>query len=411
MSTFTIDSNLQNINFNGYDVQKLVYNGVQVWTKGSGPGPGPTPVPYDQEYFTITSFRDNNTISIRQGCYRDENTPNQGYTIELYKSSDKITWTQILFHDTKSYFTNKTLNTVTITLNEGESIYLKGNNNGLNCSDNDTYATKINGTVNVSAGPFEASGNIMSLLWGDNFIGKTDAPIPYTSDKAGYTFDYLFSGTSNTARNNIYSAKNLVLPLNTYPKWCYQAFFRYSNLYYAPKELPAEVAQDRNTLIWFYSECSNLEETSVVRLTTTSSGDSWINYICNGSYNKNIKRTIFLLESGYPGFYNTTTKNNCIKYKLSTNTQTGTNWRDFSENPNDYIHISAEINYPYSCIVKGLSDYYQSGDTVNLFVYIFNTSKYSFGGIYLNDTLVSSSQSYSFTASEDKHFRVQLVLK
>lgn len=43
MSTFTIDSNLQNINFNGFDVQKLVYNGVQVWTKGSGPGPGPTP--------------------------------------------------------------------------------------------------------------------------------------------------------------------------------------------------------------------------------------------------------------------------------------------------------------------------------------------------------------------------------
>lgn len=49
MSTFTIDNTLQNIIYNGFDVQRLIFNDSLVWERGSQPTPQPVELidPYE----------------------------------------------------------------------------------------------------------------------------------------------------------------------------------------------------------------------------------------------------------------------------------------------------------------------------------------------------------------------------
>ena len=86
-----------------------------------------------------------------------------------------------------------------------------------------------NGIGTFSAtGNFNVQGNIMSLLYGDNFRNKTNL-----SGK-DYVFRNLFNGNAK-----IVSAENLVLPATTLASYCYYSmFFGCTNMTTAP-ELPA----------------------------------------------------------------------------------------------------------------------------------------------------------------------------
>jgi len=75
--------------------------------------------------------------------------------------------------------------------------------------------TSSNGIGKFSAlGNFEASGNIMSLYYGDNFIGQTDLT------GKSYAFYNLFNGNTRLA-----NAENLILPATTLTEYCYQGMF------------------------------------------------------------------------------------------------------------------------------------------------------------------------------------------
>lgn len=65
-----------------------------------------------------------------------------------------------------------------------------------------------------STGQFDAEGNAMSLLYGDNFIGEDDLT------GKNYAFYYLFSGSTNMV-----SAENLSLPATTLANFCYGFMF------------------------------------------------------------------------------------------------------------------------------------------------------------------------------------------
>ena len=62
---------------------------------------------------------------------------------------------------------------------------------------------------------YEVYGNIMSLLYGDNFVGKNDL-----TEKSDHTFAYLFFNESN-----LVSANRLILPATTLENYCYQGIF------------------------------------------------------------------------------------------------------------------------------------------------------------------------------------------
>ena len=155
---------------------------------------------YSQDYLTFVALSQG-TITINYD--EADGSP----TTISYSTDDGTTWTQITT-TTEPY-------TIT-TLNVGDKLLLKGNNSSY------YYSALIRGTAT-----FEVCGNIMSLIYGDNFVGQT------TLTESG-TFDSFFYDNIN-----LISAENLVLPATMLANSCYQTMFiNCTSLTTAP-ELPA----------------------------------------------------------------------------------------------------------------------------------------------------------------------------
>ena len=88
----------------------------------------------------------------------------------------------------------------------------------------------VQADFSASTAYFNVYGNIMSLLYGDNFSGQTSLE----GQRVG-VFQYLFKNT------NVVSAKNLCLPATTLAEQCYEdMFLDCTSLTTAPKVLPAK---------------------------------------------------------------------------------------------------------------------------------------------------------------------------
>ena len=119
---------------------------------------------YKQEYFTIVSLADNNTISWK--C------SNSSYVKQISYSKNKTSWSS----------TNSTTYGYQLaTLSYGEKLYIKGTN--------EAYGNLTYTNVFTSTRPFYVEGNIMSLLSGDNFAGW------YSSFSAQCAFKSMLSNT------------------------------------------------------------------------------------------------------------------------------------------------------------------------------------------------------------------------
>ena len=112
----------------------------------------------------------------------------------------------------------------TITVNFGDKIQFRGNNT--------QYATSSSNynSFSGSTASFEVEGNIMSLIYGDDF--KNNSTI--SSDN---TFVGLFRGCTK-----LVSAENLVLPATTLARSCY------SNMFYGCKSLTTAPVLPATTL-------------------------------------------------------------------------------------------------------------------------------------------------------------------
>lgn len=177
----------------------------------------------------------------------------------------------------KEYFTIKALSggtiswapsgTVEYSVNEG-TWNTWDNTNGLAVSTNDevrfrsTGNTTYNGKTIRCTGNYDVQGNIMSLLYGDNFSGQTTI-------STDYAFVALLAGP-NAYQNNttLQNAGNLVLPATTLSEYCYQMLFQNAiNLRTAPAELPATTLGN-----YAYSEmfkkCSSLTSGPIISATT-----------------------------------------------------------------------------------------------------------------------------------------------
>lgn len=114
--------------------------------------------------------------------------------------------------------------TPTISVKQNDKILFKGNRSRYGGSYENIYAY-FKSTCN-----FEVYGNIMSLIYSDNFIGQTIFP----SSESNYTFNKLFSDCSGLT-----SAEHLVLPATVLTDSCYYYMFNNcTNLTTAPA-LPA----------------------------------------------------------------------------------------------------------------------------------------------------------------------------
>lgn len=148
----------------------------------------------------------------------------QAKTIEY--SVNGGAWTSILASSTS-----------TIAVSQGDTVRFKGTNTAYS-KDKSNYSGFDGGTAE-----YNIEGNIMSLVYGDNFVGQTTLP-------AKYTFCSIFK------LSNVISAENLVFPATVLTEGCYRAMFsKCSSMLVAPKTLTATtLAKD---CCWYmFEECS-----------------------------------------------------------------------------------------------------------------------------------------------------------
>lgn len=178
---------------------------------------------YSNQYFTMEATELGTGVIVT--C--------QPSTLEI--SSDGVNWTR--------------LQTGEFTIDKGGYMLIRGNNgtSGFNCN---LKVTKYGSGVKVY-------GNIMSLLYGDDFKGKTEM--------AEHAFDSLFYDSD---ANYIVDARNLILP-DTTSRCCYQNMFRNCKTLVAAPELPALNLAD-SCYSGMFRDCKSLAKAPELPATETS---------------------------------------------------------------------------------------------------------------------------------------------
>lgn len=145
-----------------------------------------------------------------------------------------------------------------ISVSAGDILQLKGTNSAY-CNDY-SRSNYFDSTAN-----YYVYGNIMSLIYGDNFIGQTTLEAPYT-------FYRLFASSTGLTNHSVHK---LLLPATTLTTGCYYGmFYGCASLTRAP-ELPATTLADFCYLRMFaycdslkYVKCLATDISSAIYCTT-----------------------------------------------------------------------------------------------------------------------------------------------
>ena len=188
---------------------------------------------YSKEYLTFESLADNNTITWTfTGSDPIQNV--------IYWSKNGTSWTSAIASTSDTPVS-------LATLNKGEKMYLKG--------ENVTYALSKSAYSHFNSDyEFNVSGNIMSLIYGDNFIGQTTL-------SSSYNFTGIFRSSK------VYDASNLILPATTLTKYCYRNMFYGCTSLTAAPELPATTLADI-CYAYMFSGCTSLTAAPELPATT-----------------------------------------------------------------------------------------------------------------------------------------------
>ena len=162
-------------------------------------------------------------------------------TSVAYSTDDGANWVTTTIDNTAQTIT-------TPTINAGDKVLWKGVGNVLN------------GSGFSSTGNFNASGNVMSMLYGDNFVNQTTFPSNVQS-----IFNALFMNNTK-----VVSAENLVLPATTLAQSCYSNMFNGCTALTTAPELPATTLTS-NCYQNMFSGCTALTTAPELPATTLAS--------------------------------------------------------------------------------------------------------------------------------------------
>lgn len=180
--------------------------------------------PYEEQYLTFEALEDG-TFSFTENNLQ-------------YSLDDGVTWQTL------------TAGTSTPTISAGNKILWK--QTGLVPSE------YVGPGKFSSTNKFNVYGNIMSLYYGDDFIGQTDLT------GKDYAFNSLFYGCSK-----LINAENLILPATTLSKRCYGSMFSWCESLVKCPELPATTLADECYYAMFY-RCLSLTKAAYLPVTTLS---------------------------------------------------------------------------------------------------------------------------------------------
>jgi len=136
--------------------------------------------------------------------------------------------------------------TITVPVSANDKVEWKGN--ATYYSNDYNSGSKFGGDVS-----FNASGNIMSMLYGDNFVGQ------YT-----VSVDRALSNFFDSSK--IISAENLVFPATSYTSNCCTRVFRNcTQLTTPPKEIPNITTAGDYVFDFMFENCTALTKTPILR--------------------------------------------------------------------------------------------------------------------------------------------------
>ena len=202
---------------------------------------------YTNSYFTIESLVDNNNIemSIPPGVTSEELT-------SVSYSTDGTNWTTIEIDDTDQSFT--------VVLNQNEKLYFKGLGRQYATYDAPSYCHFL------ASEDFMVYGNIMSLLYGDDFASQTELP-----EGTDNTFSALFQ-----SNDHLVSVENLVLPATVLTPYGYSFMFNGCKKLTSTPTLPATTMSD-HCYFKMFMNCYLL--TTVSELPATAMARSCYSYM------------------------------------------------------------------------------------------------------------------------------------
>ena len=203
---------------------------------------------YEFQYFTIESLEDGNTITFSKPA----TITASDLTSMSYSTDNGVTWTT-LTNDGSS------AQSIDVSLDKGDKAIWKGVAKRLNNNYGQQHGCHFTSTAEKE---WEVSGNIMSLLYEDDFYGR---------DYPGGGYNLTFYGLFCTMTSTDYwlkSAKNLVLPAAVLKTHCYTMMFKNNTgLVFPPRVLPAEVATSTCYYQMFYG-CTSLVDTPEIMATS-----------------------------------------------------------------------------------------------------------------------------------------------
>ena len=221
---------------------------------------------YSKQYFT-TIARENGIISFNIWKSMGTDMINS----ISYSTDNGRTW------NTTNNTNNKSEHlTITVNVNEGDKVLWKGDATQLGYYDSDDY-TDIVGSFFSSTCEFDAQGNVMSLLYDDNFKGEDTLEYKYQ-------FACLFFDYNGENECKVVNARNLSLLTTTLASNCYcQMFKNCANLITAPV-LPATTLANSCYADMFH-HCTSL--TTAPELPATTLAVECYAYMFNGCTNLN----------------------------------------------------------------------------------------------------------------------------
>ena len=205
------------------------------------------PIDFSKQYLT-TIARESGTISfnIHQGADTDL------ITSISYSTDNGETWTTTANQDNKS----ENL-VITVNVNAGDKVLWKG------IAVTISYMNYGKFSYFTSTCEFDAQGNVMSLCYGDNFIGQTT--LNYTGQ-----FAALFGAAMLGGNCSVVNAKDLSLPATTLANNCYLGMFRGCTSLTSAPALPATTLADFCYASMFEG-CTSLTSAPVLPATTLAS--------------------------------------------------------------------------------------------------------------------------------------------
>ena len=249
------------------------------------------------QYFTITAITSGTLTCV----------PRSGLSFTLqYHRADSNQWTN---------WTISGYMGTSISLIQGCKYYFKGTTAKLSTT---VYNTQFGGTAQI-----ELSGNLLSLLYGDNFINKINSIM---NDGIGQ-LRKIFSG-----HTGIISAKNLVIPVGVAQNRVFeQMFLNCTNLEYGPQLLFTNENDYTDSCKGMFAGCTSLKylKCTLVTNSAPTAFSNWLqNVAATGTFIKADNMTQWTLDSasGIPAGWTVLNESDLepsLKYETVTSNTNG----------------------------------------------------------------------------------------